>query len=881
LFGLGLLCFKHKEWKVEFPFKVLFLSLVAANVWLFHKLFTEEQPAPSLIEGALLGLLPVLALLSWAGLTLAELGWFSLAGLSAVLAGSAMGLGALLRRRGRRILSPPSARIDRYEAIALALAVGIGLLYARPAEWVVGGDDRGAYVNIGVHLARTGALRIHDRALAAVPPEHQHLVAQLTPGRATYEGVKYPAFYIRDREQGLVTPQFFHVLPVWIATLHQLGGLRLAIFATPLFAGTSVLLLYLLGRRLVHPGAGLVAMALLGLNISQLWFARNPFADVVLQCFLLGGLVALSRCAERQAPADALLAGACLGVGHLVKLDAFVVPPVVLGFVGLPFLMGRARRAHGYLLGLYAALAIHAAVHAAVFALPYVTDVFHNFAVYLRLGGLALLVGLPLLAGLIWQRRRVAPALERTGRANREALARAFAVGVLLLSAYAYVVRPLRADLGAMRATDFAHQGDVLRGLAPLATTPQTVQLGGKTVRTFVEEGIVRFGWYMTPLGVWLGIAGFLHWTTTRLNARSAPFLGAALLGAGLAFYRGAVVPHFFWAFKRYIPVVVPSFALCIAYALWQLGSMGRARWQQRLLPLTLGTFLLLAYVTGGLRFWGHRGYAGAIADLEDWAGELPQDGMYLLLRSDVGARLGTPLTYLYGRDTLTLAAQDRERPEVRALIRGWLDQGRPVYWITPRCTPLPAYHPTALVDRRHFAWPHVPPALHKLPDRIVTFTTDFCVYRVAGTAREASTPANLQANLNDRITLLGYELPTAQVTAGEKLSLALYWRAQASLDEDYKVFVHVVDPQATQVWGQKDHTPANGARPTSGWAEGEVIVDRVTVPIAADAPPGPYRLQVGMYHFETLARLPVLGPEGEPRATRVMVQEIQVLAPD
>jgi hypothetical protein len=41
-------------------------------------------------------------------------------------------------------------------------------------------------------------------------------------------------------------------------------------------------------------------------------------------------------------------------------------------------------------------------------------------------------------------------------------------------------------------------------------------------------------------------------------------------------------------------------------------------------------------------------------------------------------------------------------------------------------------------------------------------------------------------------------------------------------------------------------------------WAAGELIPDRLLVPLAQDLPAGEYLLVVGMYDFATGARLPV-----------------------
>ncbi len=113
---------------------------------------------------------------------------------------------------------------------------------------------------------------------------------------------------------------------------------------------------------------------------------------------------------------------------------------------------------------------------------------------------------------------------------------------------------------------------------------------------------------------------------------------------------------------------------------------------------------------------------------------------------------------------------------------------------------------------------------------------------------------------LGDKVELLGYDLEKDTWGAGEPIRLTLYWRALASMDVGYKVFVHVLDWQG-QVVAQRDVAPADWSRPTTGWTAGEVVID------AHELPPlgaGEYRIAVGMYHPETFARLEMRGPSGE-----------------
>jgi hypothetical protein len=110
---------------------------------------------------------------------------------------------------------------------------------------------------------------------------------------------------------------------------------------------------------------------------------------------------------------------------------------------------------------------------------------------------------------------------------------------------------------------------------------------------------------------------------------------------------------------------------------------------------------------------------------------------------------------------------------------------------------------------------------------------------------------------LGDNIRLLGYDLPQPDVAAGESLTLRLYWQADGPIQDSYTVFTHLIGPDG-RMYGQQDSLPQGGGRPTGTWSAGETIVDEYDIEVAASAPPGEYRLAVGMYTLADMRRLPV-----------------------
>jgi uncharacterized membrane protein len=126
--------------------------------------------------------------------------------------------------------------------------------------------------------------------------------------------------------------------------------------------------------------------------------------------------------------------------------------------------------------------------------------------------------------------------------------------------------------------------------------------------------------------------------------------------------------------------------------------------------------------------------------------------------------------------------------------------------------------------------------------------------------------------------TLAGYRLEQDRVQAGENLQVTLYWRAGHANDHNYSVFAHL---ESDQVWAQHDGWPGNGQKPTSTWAQEEVIADPHLISVGANVPPGSYRLVVGMYDAATLQPLAAFGSDGQPiEGGRIVLESVVVYVP-
>jgi mannosyltransferase len=141
--------------------------------------------------------------------------------------------------------------------------------------------------------------------------------------------------------------------------------------------------------------------------------------------------------------------------------------------------------------------------------------------------------------------------------------------------------------------------------------------------------------------------------------------------------------------------------------------------------------------------------------------------------------------------------------------------------------------------------------------------------------------PAEIQVQtdyrLGDFARLVGTSLSSTTARAGDHLQLTLFWQSLANSGEvGYTAFAHLLDAQNV-VKAQQDHPPGVGDVPTTGWSVGEYITDHYDLTVAADATPGSYVVEVGMYNPANGQRLSVVDSAGNVAGDRVLVGTVQV----
>jgi len=530
---------------------------------------------------------------------------------------------------GGRLRMPAAKRITASAAIPLLL-VGLGTWrFFPPAEYVIGGRDPGVYMNEGIQIAQRGSLVVEEAVVASVPPFARtlflprHTDLHGNP-RSDYYSGRFMGFFIQDPEKGTVVGQFPHLYPASIAVGYGIDGLTGARRTTGIWAMLGVLAVYFAGRRAFGTATAAAAAGLLAIHVLQLWFARYPNAEVVMQTMLFAGLLAYARAHVDGMRFFAPVAGCLLGLLLFLRLDTGLAI-VAVGVAGaLGSLVGRPPRR-----SFWTALLVPLLL-AAVYMLGPMRAHWDRYRIFLETVSawqyvLGAGMGAALLALLTFSRQ--IPGIGAWATRVGPTVIAALGASAALYALY------LREPGGRLAAHD------------------------AYALRTFANV-------YLTVPAVLAAILGFFLLARRQFWHAPSLFLTFAAFSFTL-FYKIRIVPEHFWMGRRFLAVILPGALLMIGGLAFATATSG-PRW--RILRWTAGGTLLVLLASTYLRtsapVLNHVEYEGLIPRLEQLADHFGDNDLVIMESRNAGGDvhvLATPLAYIYDRHVLLL---DSPRPD-------------------------------------------------------------------------------------------------------------------------------------------------------------------------------------------------------------------------
>lgn len=618
------------------------------------------------------------------------------------------------------LLSPPSSilspqpgtsrREARMQTLALiTLLILAAALFSRPAEMLRGALDSGVYINAGVALARTGAILQRDplmRALNDDKGEGNELLQGQSLYRYSLDRLRLSGFYVLDKKAALVLPQHYSLYPSWIALLYSLFGIWGALYATPLLALLAALAVYYFARRALSPGAALVALALLVLCPVTIWFARYPVSEVPTALLAFSAFYAFLRMMQLHpqsthelrieqpqlnpqsstlspqpwATLYALIAGVSLGEMALARPDfLFYLAPVPIYLLYWRLTRTWRPAYTAFTTGLFALLTLYT-VHIFFFGFAYTLDLYHNVIQNVRrLWGPLLLalysaVALVLLLDRLHLRMRPIWARAREWAVRyRWAWASACMLIVGGYATYHYLVGPWQPNIR------FDSAG---RPIAQQITTTLSSYIGAP-VDQGAKYNLLRIGWYLSPLGIALGVLGLLRWIWGRLNAATWLFFGSLIVVSFVFIQETYTEAHYIYTMRRYITIILPALIMGVAWICQLLWSRLRPRPVGALFGGGLALALAVFFIFTARTIVSHVEEQGALSQLTQLAAQLGGKSVVIFSNErDEPNVVATPLQYIFGIESFVA---NRTYPNINnkvleGVVTGWQNRGYKVW---------------------------------------------------------------------------------------------------------------------------------------------------------------------------------------------------------
>lgn len=682
-----------------------------------------------------------------------------------------------------RLLYRGEAPAPSWSVLAPAGIVALGVwLYFPPAEFVMGGKDPGVYVNEGIQIAQRGDVIVHDAVVASVPPASRDLFFPAHRDQLQwYYGQRFVGFFLQDPNDGTVVGQFPHLFPAAIAIGYGLNGLSGARQTVGVVAILGLLAVYFLAAQLIGRVGAAAAAVLLAINVVEVWFARYPNGEVLMQAFLFASLLAFARATEGSRIFFGSVSAILVTMLLFLRYDVIIAIAALTATVALlPAIRARVGLAFGTWL-----------VAGLAGGLVYLLGPLRAYAAYplafirLSVGWWAVGAGLVVLIVM----RRL---LRREGLATivRRWLPLGYAAALVGLALYAYFFRTMTGRLALFDAMAFR-----------------------------------AYGWYITPAVIFLGLAGLVLIARDRFWRQPAFFVTFATFSV-FFFYKTRIVPEHFWATRRYLAVTLPgSMIFLAALAAATVGPIGLSRWFARGKPTprwisVVGAALVfLALTPVAATYWRqstpvrhHVEYAGLIPKLEQLSARIGDRDLLLVEAQNAGSdlyMLAAPLAYIYARNVLVLNSPVPEKRQFEDFITWAHTRYRDVLFLGGGGTDLLTAHISAEpIAAERFQVPEYDNPYNAYPTGPRQKEFEFGLYRVIKTAAVPPAPIDLVIGGLDDLNVVRFHAREKQPDSG----LTYRWTHAQSF-----VLLNGIQPTARTltIWMSNGGRPGAAPPPT------------------------------------------------------------------
>ena len=567
-------------------------------------------------------------------------------------------------------------RLCWQDILLLNIILIASFIYLLPSEDIFGGMDSGIYVNTGINLVREGKLVFSD-------PLMQKLPDGLHSSAASVFKLDGYGLYFRGEENQDLVGQFLPGYPVWLAISYSLMGLESFLVITPVIALMGLVAVYLLGSYLFSKTAGLIGVFLLSINILYLWFARQPLSEIMANLLIFGGAYYLSRFFREKIEVYAQIAGISFGTALLVRLDSvLMLIPLCIVFLYYKYKGFKAKGRYQTFLIVTAFILL-----TAVASIIYFKNYFKLLILYfldfnlfkskgkiftdqLRFGHILILAGAVFLSAFLIFLYKNSDKIKKKAMQLKIKKDHLLIMSAGLLSSVIIFQIFIRPSLP-------------FRFMSPQANS------------------LKRLGWYFLPLkALGIGERPIYHIESRFLSdifviffcvcvvfafmrSRRSPqvFAFVMFLVYSVVYFNDLMtVPNHFWLNRRYVSVILPFVFICAGYL---LAEMIRKNIWSRIISILLLCAVSFSFINASYMIAGHQELGRSISQMEQIAGEMKDDALYIL-DAEPGLQyhlLSLPLKYIFGKNVVLFENSKDNQRKLSSLIPSLRESYSEIYY--------------------------------------------------------------------------------------------------------------------------------------------------------------------------------------------------------
>ena len=606
----------------------------------------------------------------WIGLTIAELGHFSLLYLLALVI---LISGLLAWKYDVRfdLNLYPKPTLNHFSLIlVIILIVGV-MVFFQPMFTNFGADD-GILVPQAVNIAETGSLIAHDSILENMEGPARSTFYQSVDRwyfRGQCEYLQFPIYGFYVDSGNIIRFQYFDFFPILLAIFYSLFSVENFLYINSFIAILTIVCIFVVARRLFNTQVAVLSALFLTINFAQIFFARYPGAEILTQLLIFGGLFTTMLMIKTNKPFYGILSAFAFSGCLLTRIDALLlyVPLILLLF--LLIVTENIRKEHLFFFIPFLILNVLVWLHLYLFDLPYFISQFRvigheiSYLAYSLL--LVAMLSITIVISLLLRRYRyVIGRLISQLKSHTEALTLANSILFGSIFVYLYFIRPQ---------------------LDPNIVTGGSILL--------LEQAV-------TIVGLLLAIYGFVELINTRIIAPQkmgrVGIITLFFLLIGICYTIVYLInlknsPVQPWLFRRYITVSIPFLIMLMSYGTTKIVGINYNHQFLKSAYILIVLFLVVSfsYTSITTSFIGipiTNNSENIVLQTKNLANNFDDKDIVIITGSKWRSQGGPSiiLKYIFNKNTIVLPPEvykkEESGPILLMQISHWLREGRNVY---------------------------------------------------------------------------------------------------------------------------------------------------------------------------------------------------------